>query len=312
MSSVGVFEYIDKFIDLHLDTISSGVSDIFSTQLTLLFSASISLYIMFYGYMILAGKIQAPVEDLIWNLARMALLMTFITNTDGWLDLVKAAIKTLPQLGGSDDGLKFIDRQFTHISETAEKFAKKADWGAGWFVSGLVWLGFLLALVPAALIIVINKIMLFFLLSLLPLFIFCLMWGWLKESFNQYMSAILTNVLIIIVITAFLKGLVDFVIDYEVKTGINPVMAGMIYVVLGFFSAKFIGFIVLSLMNMMRVTVDKLPSAAPKGQGNPTQGNPTQGGANENGLTEDQNRAKKNRSRAKKGISAVYNHLTRF
>lgn len=305
MSSVGVFEYIDKFIDLHLDTISSGVSDIFSTQLTLLFSASISLYIMFYGYMILAGKIQAPVEDLIWNLARMALLMTFITNTDGWLDLVKAAIKTLPQLGGSDDGLKFIDQQFTHISETAEKFAKKADWGAGWFVSGLVWLGFLLALVPAALIIVINKIMLFFLLSLLPLFIFCLMWGWLKESFNQYMSAILTNVLIIIVITAFLKGLVDFVIDYEVKTGINPVMAGMIYVVLGFFSAKFIGFITLSLMNMMRVSIDKLPMAQPKQRDSAG----SAGGSEGQSGSETKQRK---RDLAKKGISKVFNHLTRF
>lgn len=298
--AVGVFEYIDQFINSHLSAISAQVSEIFSTQLSLLFTGSITLYIVFYGYMIFAGKIQAPVEDLVWNLARMALLMTFITNTGGWLDLVKGAIETLPQIGGSDDGLKFIDQQFTHISKQAELFGQKADWGAGWFVSGLVWIGFLLSIVPAALIIVINKIMLFFLLSLLPLFIFCLMWGWLKESFNQYMSAILTNVLIIIVVTAFLKSLIDFVFAYDVNKGINPVMAGMIYVVIGWFSAKFIGFITLSLMNMMRVSVDKLPMAQPKQRdsGGERGGNNGQGGTK--------------RDLAKKGISKVFNHLTRF
>ena len=65
--AVGVFEYIDQFINSHLSAISTQVSEIFSTQLSLLFIGSITLYIVFYGYMILSGKIQAPVEDLVWE-----------------------------------------------------------------------------------------------------------------------------------------------------------------------------------------------------------------------------------------------------
>ncbi|WP_414429467.1 type IV secretion system protein, partial [Aggregatibacter actinomycetemcomitans] len=37
-------------------------------------------------------------------------------------------------------------------------------------------------------------------MGICPLFTFCLMWGWLKDSFAQYLSALLGNALILITV----------------------------------------------------------------------------------------------------------------
>lgn len=255
----GVFSNIDKFLDNNINELSQSISTILSGQIGLITTSSITVYVVFYGYMVLAGKIQAPVEELVWTLAKFALLLTFIDNTGDWLNLVKEAIKGLASLGGSDGGLAFIDNQFKRVAELADKLGGDAKWGSGWAVSIIVWTGFILSCFPAAIIIVINKIMLYFLLSFLPLFIFCLMWGWLKESFNQYMSALLSNALVIIVITAVLRGVVDFFTNFAVSRG-NPFLVAFAYLLTGLFGAFLVKFLAEQCNSLMKVSVEKIPT----------------------------------------------------
>jgi len=186
----GAFSRIDKFIDANMDNITNIISSYFASDLNVLLSSSLALYIVFYGYMVLAGKVQAPIEDLIWNLARFALLITFMNNGDGWLDLTKEAIKGLSSIGTGSTGLGFIDDQFKEVGKIATKVGEDAPYIIDGILQLIIWAGFLLSAVPAVLLILANKISMYILLAFLPLFIFCLMWGWLKESFNQYMSAL--------------------------------------------------------------------------------------------------------------------------
>lgn len=260
MSQITIFASIDSFLENNMDAITETVSEVLSSQVSTLFTASITLYVLFYGYMVLAGKIEAPVSDLIWNLAKFALLITFINNVDGWLDLTKESIKSLSEITGTR-GLGFLDTQFSQIGRTTKFYADKADWGLGWVVAVLIWAGFLLSCIPAVLLIVINKVSMYFLLALLPLFIFCLMWGWLKESFNQYLSAILSNALVIVVVTVFLEAINNFLYEATLSGTLNSLMVAMSYVVIGLFGAALVKYLASQASNLMRVSIEKLPQA---------------------------------------------------
>lgn len=255
----GVFGNIDQFLDKNLTEVTDIISAAFSSDLMTLATTGILLYIIFYGYMVLAGKVQAPVQDLVWNLARFGLLITFMNSADVWLDLTKEAIKGLSSLGGASEGLGFIDNQFDRVSTLAAKVSDKAPWGAGWAISLLIWTGFALSCFPAAIIIIVNKISLYFLLALLPLFIFCLMWGWLKESFNNYMSALLSNALVIIVMTTTLKAVVGFFESFSVTTG-NTFLVGFSYLLTGLFGAALVKFLAVQTSGLMKLSVERIPN----------------------------------------------------
>jgi len=256
----GAFSRIDKFIDANMDNITNIISSYFASDLNVLLSSSLALYIVFYGYMVLAGKVQAPIEDLIWNLARFALLITFMNNGDGWLDLTKEAIKGLSSIGTGSTGLGFIDDQFKEVGKIATKVGEDAPYIIDGILQLIIWAGFLLSAVPSVLLILANKISMYILLAFLPLFIFCLMWGWLKESFNQYMSALLSNALVIIVITTLLKSVVTFFTSFETKSGANVYLVTVAYFVTGFFGAFIIKYLAGICSNLMRVSIEKIPT----------------------------------------------------
>ena len=89
-------------------------------------------------YMVLAGKVQTPIYDLLWKLVSFAIIIAFINNAGGLLELAKGAIEDISTLGtAGKNGIAFVDDQFEKVSELATKLGNRADWGAGWLVSGL-------------------------------------------------------------------------------------------------------------------------------------------------------------------------------
>jgi len=259
MSDQGIFTKIDVFFNENMNELTKIISDLFANDLMLLMSSGLTMYLIFYGYMVLAGKIQASIEDLIWNLARFSLLITFMNNTGGWLDLTKEAIEGISNIGTGAKGLEFIDKQIIEVAKLINKMTDDVPWYAEYFVIAVMWIAFGLSCVPAVLLIMANKISMYILLALLPLFIFCLMWGWLKESFNQYMSALLSNALVIIVVTTILKAIVLFFGSFDL-TGMNVALACFGYVVVGLFGGFTIKYVAGICNSLMRVSVEKIPS----------------------------------------------------
>jgi len=247
------------FFNENMNELTKIISDLFANDLMLLMSSGLTMYLIFYGYMVLAGKIQAPIEDLIWNLARFSLLITFMNNTGGWLDLTKEAIEGISNIGTGAKGLEFIDKQIIEVAKLINKMTDDVPWYAEYFVIAVMWIAFGLSCVPAVLLIMANKISMYILLALLPLFIFCLMWGWLKESFNQYMSALLSNALVIIVVTTILKAIVLFFGSFDL-TGMNVALACFGYVVVGLFGGFTIKYVAGVCNSLMRVSIEKIPS----------------------------------------------------
>ncbi|WP_252717306.1 type IV secretion system protein, partial [Shigella boydii] len=54
--------------------------------------AVLSLYITWRAYQTMAGKLVRPFEEIVWDVSRMLIIMIFVTNAGGYLDLVSDAI----------------------------------------------------------------------------------------------------------------------------------------------------------------------------------------------------------------------------
>lgn len=270
-----LFTTIDTWVDTRIDRLVEIVSHNLASDLGLILNASITLYVVFYAYMTLAGKIQEPVKDLVWNLAKFAFLIGFMNNMGGYLTLSTEAVKGLASIGtgGTEQGFAYLDSFISKGSDTISKVAKKAGKSIsgriiGFLVSVAMWAGMLLAALPAFMIIITNKIVMYFLLGLAPLFIFTLMWGWLKESFNQYLGALLSNALVIVVVSAITKGVIELFqeIQYVEMAELNMLLIGASYIILGVFATSVMTFLAEKANGLMRVSIETIPSAVPASQ----------------------------------------------
>ena len=95
-----VFSKVDAFLEKFLTTISSDIQKLLAGDIGTIISVSVTLYIVVYGYMVLAGKIQTPFSDLVWNLARFAIIIAFIKNEGGLLTQFNEAVSSLSTIGG--------------------------------------------------------------------------------------------------------------------------------------------------------------------------------------------------------------------
>lgn len=252
-----VFSKVDTFLNDFLTSISQNVQTLLANDIGTLLYASISLYVVIYGYMVLTGKVQTPLADILWNLARFAIIIAFIKNEGGILGQFNEAVKGLSEIGG--DGkttLQLFDDLLTETSQFAEATSENATTGTGWAVSILIWLGFGLMSIPIALTFLLSKISLYFLLSLSPIFFFMLMWGWLKDSFAQFASALLANALALVCINIMVKSSTNFLQAQMTLSG-NVWLVSFSFIVLGAMAGMAIKYMVNVINTIMKVSVER-------------------------------------------------------
>ena len=130
MSSEGIFTGMDAAVMNGLNSVIQGQMSLYSTMMAGLVTGSATLYILWRGYQTLAGKLHTPVEDVAWDLARMGIILAFVTNADGYLDASVAAINGLKDgLSGSENvwvlrGLRANDAK-NHANSVSSLFILK-------------------------------------------------------------------------------------------------------------------------------------------------------------------------------------------
>ena len=252
-----VFSKVDAFLEKFLTTISSDIQKLLAGDIGTIISVSVTLYIVVYGYMVLAGKIQTPFSDLVWNLARFAIIIAFIKNEGGLLTQFNEAVNSLSTIGGEGKGvLGSFDDLLEEVSSFAKVTSNDADLFEGWFISGLIWLGFGLMAIPIVLTFLLSKITLYFLLALSPIFFFMLMWGFLKDSFSQYATALLSNALALICINVMVKSCIEF-IKAQTKLDGNPYLVAFAFLVFGLVAGMAVKYMVGVVNSVMRVSVER-------------------------------------------------------
>ncbi|WP_336222915.1 type IV secretion system protein [Enterobacter kobei] len=197
----GIFVGLHDHIVGGFESVLDGVAATTGGWMTHLFSASvIALYITWRAYQTMAGKLTRPFEEIVWDVSRMLIIMIFVTNAGGYLDLVSDAITGLRD---GFSGNASIWAQLDTVWEKAQTLGEvlynydKSDYVPlkGVVAEMLVWCGVALLVGITAIINLIAELVLHLMLATAPIFIYCLMWSWFREMFNSWLKTILGCIL---------------------------------------------------------------------------------------------------------------------
>ncbi|HBU6357857.1 TPA: type IV secretion system protein [Klebsiella pneumoniae] len=209
------FQVMDKFIMAALKTATQGKMAFYGSLVSTLFTSAFTLYLLVNAYQIVAGKYQKPLEDLTYNIAKMALITLFITNAGGWLDMSIAAIEGLKEgLAGGDPWL-FLDQLWIKIQQVA---AKLLQLDTSTYVKMAGGIGALLTLIGGGFVLVVTALVylaaeytILLLCVTAPVFIFCLMFGFLRQMFNNWLQAIFSSILTVMFASIVMMGAIRFI-----------------------------------------------------------------------------------------------------
>lgn len=158
------------------------------------------IYVLWYAFSVLAGMQSKPAANFIWNLARMAFILMFVRNIDGYLDASVSAIYGLKDMLAGGDVYLWCDQLWVKTVQTATTIYNldNADYVPvkGAIGAGMTYLGGLIALFFAALTFFAAEVTLLLLTVTAPLFIMCLMAGFLRQMFNSWLQLIFSAILV--------------------------------------------------------------------------------------------------------------------
>lgn len=214
----GIFTGLDAAIMNGLNSELLGQMSLYSSMMAGLVVGSATLYILWRGYQTLAGKLHTPVEDVAWDLARMGIILAFVTNADGYLDAAVDAINGLKDgFSGSENVWVLLDTLWSKAQTLGEKLFSlddstyvKLNGGVGEL---FVWGGTIVALVIATIVNLGAEIMLLLMTTTAPIFIFCLMYGFLRPMFNNWLQVIFTAILTLLFSALSLRIAINYLGD---------------------------------------------------------------------------------------------------
>lgn len=195
----GFFVKFNNTVIEKLEDLTKPFQTQFAHDMQTLAGASITLYILWVGYQVLAGKRQTPIPDLVWDLSKFAILLIFITNADGYLTTTIEAIKGIKAgFAGSQSVWTTLDSMWLTTQKLATQIMTldnskyvKIEGGIG---AVLVWGGSILIMAFAAIIYMIADVTMQLMLMFAPVAIFCLMWGFFRTVFNNWLNLLLASV----------------------------------------------------------------------------------------------------------------------
>ncbi|MBN3161320.1 type IV secretion system protein [Pectobacterium brasiliense] len=253
--SGGMFVGMNNTITDGLHAVLRGQTSVYGDMVSVIAVSSFTLFVTYRGYQTLAGKLQTPVEDVIWDVGRMLLIMTFVLNLDGWLDLAISAIHGLTDgVSGDDNVWVLLDTVWAKAQAIGQKLYQQDDSTYvklnGGIAQLLVWGGTIVTLLFGSAVNLLAGIIIVLMTTTAPLFIFCLLYGFLIPMFNNWLKIIFTVILTIMfsalsirIVINYLNGLLDKAVNFAdsaniITLGVQCCVAGVISGVIIWFSAK--------------------------------------------------------------------------
>jgi type IV secretion system protein VirB6 len=199
----GMFVGVERTIMDGVTTALGGQSEIYGNLIAPSLIAWATLYVCISGYRTLAGKLQTPLADVLWNLAIIGMIYAFVVNADGWFSLVESAIDGVRTgFSGNSDGIwGQLDSLWESSQNLAERLSQLDDSYTqinGAMAKLLVWAGTGIVVFTAGVVNLAAEFTLKLLLTTGPLFIACLAWGWFRSMFENWMKAILSCLLTVL------------------------------------------------------------------------------------------------------------------
>lgn len=206
------FESIDSFVVELLDSVSQSMSSDFANTLYSIVGVTLLIYFLGKAFAIITGKIEVPAPALIYDFATKMIIVGFMMNYGGYLDNSLAMIDDLKTnlTGFTGNGIAgLMDDQLDLGTEIASQLfdLDKSEYVPleGAIASGLAWIGVACSLFVPFFIFITTTITLKLLTVTAPIFVFCLLYNFLRNTFNQYLQLILANILTVVFVGISLR-----------------------------------------------------------------------------------------------------------
>lgn len=255
MADLGTFEFIEKQLIGGITQTTSGLMMEHSAMVMGLATTSVTLYILWRGYQTLSGKLSTPMEDVMWDLMRMAIILSFVANVSGYLDSVIDAINGLKEgFSGGDNIWQMLDTLWDK-AKVLGKTLHDMDNSTyikdeGMTAQFYVWLGVFVLMLVTAFVSMIAEVMILLLSITAPIFIFCLIYGFLRPMFNNWLQNIFAAILTVLFSALSLRMVINFMTKILtqslagaananiVELGAQVCLAGICAAILVYLSAK--------------------------------------------------------------------------
>ncbi|MFT8259196.1 MAG: type IV secretion system protein (plasmid) [Candidatus Symbiodolus clandestinus] len=211
-----VFQGIAGSVNNALKTFITDSSSSLIQEITPWAISGTTIYLMLYGYMILYGKIQQPINDFFIKSAKILLIGLVALNTDVYLEWVvnffqgveESLAKALSHSSGTDSSVyASLDHSLSKGFEVVLQCREKAT-GAGWskfslalcwwIITGLIGTGFFLVSLTGGVAVLMSTIMLKLAFSIGPIFVLCAMWPVTAKFFDSWVSFLFNHILIVV------------------------------------------------------------------------------------------------------------------
>lgn len=210
MGMINIFDKIGQQIDSIANSVLSSVQSGYISGVLELAKVGAVLYVLIYGYAILAGKSQTDLKGVLWDFAKLGIIVSILNGAGGIMSGLVGVVDEIKNFftGSQGSSYSLLDTRLNDIAILASEIWRDASGIENTLLAVLKIIGLLpllLGFVACGALIFYTEIVEKILLATSPIFIFCLMWGWLKDSFSQWLSAILGNAMILLFTGVILK-----------------------------------------------------------------------------------------------------------
>ena len=227
-----IFEKLDNIGETFISNAYEGLA----LQVTVLFGSMLTLYVIWWGYMILAGRDGFSVPEAAWRLGRAFFIYYMATNWDAFSATLYELVQAVPNLisdtiiesiagsggildGGTDDTtgvVKILDAVFETAGKVYEQVATGTFEYVGALIGAVVFVVAMIFIAVAAAAILAAKLMLFITLALAPVFIILALYRWtfrFTDGWLLLMVNLMVTQTLMMSFLAFLYQLIELAIN---------------------------------------------------------------------------------------------------
>lgn len=172
--------------------------------------AYIVAWVMFRGYLILAGKSEDPLKGLIFDAALKMAVVAVVFNP-AWISLISDAIDGMNSWASGSTSL--FTRMDELLKKTFDVSGRMIDMDhsmvpiEGYASAIILMAGFVVFSVLTVWIMASTTLMLKVLIMISPIMIYSSLYSWFKEIFSNWMKLIIANTLTVLIVGVFLNAL---------------------------------------------------------------------------------------------------------
>ncbi|CAK7261647.1 MULTISPECIES: type IV secretion system protein [unclassified Shinella] len=236
MAATTIISDIFSKLDAIGETFIKNAYDGLALQVNVLFGSMLTLYVLWWGYMILAGRDGFSVPEAAWRFGRAFFIYYMATNWGAFSATIYKLVQEVPNLisdtiiesiagsGGALDGgtgdttgvVKILDAVFETAGKIYEQVATGTFEYVGALIGAIVFVVAMTFIAVAAAAILAAKLMLFITLALAPVFIILALYRWtfrFTDGWLLLMVNMMVTQTLMMAFLAFLYQLIELAIN---------------------------------------------------------------------------------------------------